>query len=322
MSTGDCNPTSGQDLGSTTPIMENLFAESFLNDHVSVTCTSYPTSSTSSTLPTLNEAILEPDMFLVRIFLFFFCFPFLNFVFLLPPFQKNFGISDNDMKEEDNMDIDNIEVVRMGDFPPTKANYKNSPGTTTPTNLSPVITPQTTSPDHQLNKQATDPKFIDQYVGQRLMEEKTKTNTYASQSTMSANAGGVRPPGAHRHFYNGLDTIPEYDVTHTPITFQPLVPPPVPVAKVATTTYNISFPRPLQLRDSFESWRGGQGLYHPFQSNAISSARYSSGTGSSCSSSVPHSPGSSVTVNITFKRHFIFYTFLILYDVYVTVSLP
>lgn len=71
MSTGDCNPTSGQDLGSTTPIMENLFAESFLNDHVSVTCTSYPTSSTSSTLPTLNEAILEPDMFLVRIFLFF-----------------------------------------------------------------------------------------------------------------------------------------------------------------------------------------------------------------------------------------------------------
>jgi len=195
------------------------------------------------------------------------------------------------------MDIDNIEVVRMGEFPQaTKANCKSSsPGTTTPTNLSPVITPRTTSPDYQLNKQATDPKFIDQYVGQRLMEEKTKTNTYASHSTMSANAGGVRPPGAHRHFYNGLDTIPEYDVTHTPITFQPLVPPPVPVAKVATTTYNISFPRPLQLRDSFESWRGGQGLYHPFQSNASSSARYSSGTGSSCSSSVPHSPGSSVT---------------------------
>ena len=66
MSTGDCDPISGQDLGTTTPIMENLFAESFLNDHVSITSASYPTSSTNSTLPTLNEAILEPDMFLVR----------------------------------------------------------------------------------------------------------------------------------------------------------------------------------------------------------------------------------------------------------------
>ena len=66
MSTGDCDPISGQDLGATTPIMENLFAESFLNDHVSITSASYPTSSTNSTLPTLNEAILEPDMFLVR----------------------------------------------------------------------------------------------------------------------------------------------------------------------------------------------------------------------------------------------------------------
>ena len=191
------------------------------------------------------------------------------------------------------MDIDNIEVDLNSDFSANssthanaKVNCKSSPGTTTPTNLSPVITPKTTSPDHQLNK-VTDPKFIDQYVGQRLMEEKTKTNTYACPSS-KANFM-ARPPGAHRHFYNGLDTIPEYDVTQTPITFQPLVPPPVPVAKVATTTYNISFPRPLQLRDSFESWRGGQS-----QSSA-SSARYSSGTGSSCSSSVPHSPGSSVT---------------------------
>ena len=55
---------SGQDLGSisnTTPIMDNLFAETFINDHVSVACTS------SSSLPTLNEAILEPDMFLVSL---------------------------------------------------------------------------------------------------------------------------------------------------------------------------------------------------------------------------------------------------------------
>ena len=162
--------------------------------------------------------------------------------------------------------------------------FKSSPGLT-PTNLSPVITPKTTSspPDHELNM--TDPKFIDQYVGQRLMEEKTKTNTYTA-------------PARHRHFYNGLDTIPEYQVTAPPSTFQPLVPPPVPVSKVATTTYNISFPRPLQLRDSFESWRGQGMPHHPYQSVSGSSARYSSGTGSSCSSSVPHSPGSSVTVNI------------------------
>ena len=43
----------------------------------------------------------------------------------------------------------------------------------TPTNISPVVTPKTSSPDHQLSK-LTDLKFIDQYVGQRLMEEKTR----------------------------------------------------------------------------------------------------------------------------------------------------
>ena len=53
--------------------------------------------------------------------------------------------------------------------------------------------------------------------------------------------------GAFRHFFNGLDTIPEYQVTDPPSTFQPLVPPPVPVPKVATTSYNISFPTTLQV---------------------------------------------------------------------------
>ena len=52
------------------------------------------------------------------------------------------------------------------------SNYKRSPNCT-PTNISPVVTPKTTSPDHQLSK-LTDLKYIDQYVGQRLMEEKTR----------------------------------------------------------------------------------------------------------------------------------------------------
>ena len=45
------------------PAMDSLFAESFLNDHSSAASTSYPASAT----PTLNEAILEPDMFLVSV---------------------------------------------------------------------------------------------------------------------------------------------------------------------------------------------------------------------------------------------------------------
>lgn len=160
----------------------------------------------------------------------------------------------------------------------------------TPTNISPIITPKTTSPDHQLPKMA-DPKFIDQYVGQRLMEEKTRTNTYGGLGPPKTPGG----PGVYRHFFNGLDTIPEYQVTDPPSTFQPLVPPLVPVPKVATTSYNISFPTTLQPRDRFDIWRNqGAAFWAPVHT---SSARFSSGTGSSCSS-VPHSPGSSVTVSM------------------------
>ena len=88
--------------------------------------------------------------------------------------------------------------------------------------------------------------------------------------------------------HSSLDAIPEDQVTDPPSVFQPLVPPPVPMSKVATTSYNISFPTTLQPRDRFDHWRG----YTNTVSN--SSARFSSGTGSSCSSvcSVPESPGS------------------------------
>lgn len=155
----------------------------------------------------------------------------------------------------------------------------------TPTNISPIATPKTSSsPDH--NK-LTDPLFIDQYVGQRLMEEKTKTNTYGGLQSIRSSG-----PSSQRHFYNGLDTIPEYGITDPPSTFQPLVPPPVP--RISTTSYNISFPTTLQPRDRFDMWRSTTSV----RSSAplhVNSARYSSGTGSSCSS-VPQSPGSSVTV--------------------------
>ena len=67
----------------------------------------------------------------------------------------------------------------------------------------------------------------------------------------------------------------------------------VPMPKVATTSYNISFPTTLQPRDRFDLWRGHGGHLPPLQIVG-SSAKYSSGTGSSCSSQ--HSPGSSVTV--------------------------
>jgi hypothetical protein len=46
--------------------------------------------------------------------------------------------------------------------------YKASPNTT-PTNASPVVTPKTNSPNQTANKY-TDPKFIDEYVGQRLFQ--------------------------------------------------------------------------------------------------------------------------------------------------------
>ena len=90
--------------------------------------------------------------------------------------------------------------------------------------------------------------------------------------------------------HSSLDAIPEDQVTDPPSVFQPLVPPPVPMSKVATTSYNISFPTTLQPRDRFDTWRVGG--YTNTVSN--SSARFSSGTGSSCSSvcSVPESPGS------------------------------
>ena len=90
--------------------------------------------------------------------------------------------------------------------------------------------------------------------------------------------------------HSSLDAIPEDQVTDPPSVFQPLIPPPVPMSKVATTSYNISFPTTLQPRDRFDQWRVGG--YTNTISN--SSARFSSGTGSSCSSvcSVPESPGS------------------------------
>lgn len=156
----------------------------------------------------------------------------------------------------------------------------------TPTNISPITTPKTSSsPDH--NK-LTDPRFIDQYVGQRLMEEKTKTNTYCGMPSTRSSG-----PSSLRHFYNGLDTIPEYGITDPPSTFQPLVPPPVP--RISTTSYNISFPTTLQPRDRFDMWRTTTSASASNAPLHVNSARYSSGTGSSCSS-VPHSPGSSVTV--------------------------
>merc|ERR1719225_1441715 len=90
--------------------------------------------------------------------------------------------------------------IGSNSMPIPVSNYKRSPNCT-PTNISPVVTPKTTSPDHQLSK-LTDLKFIDQYVGQRLMEEKTRTNTYGGMPS-------ARPVGgAFRHFFNGLDTIP------------------------------------------------------------------------------------------------------------------
>ena len=78
---------------------------------------------------------------------------------------------------------------------PFPSNYKKSPNCT-PTNISPVVTPKTTSPDHQLSK-LTDVKFINQYVGQRLMEEK-RTNTYGGMPFSRPGAGGTL-----HNFFNG-----------------------------------------------------------------------------------------------------------------------
>ena len=79
---------------------------------------------------------------------------------------------------------------------PFPSNYKTSPNCT-PTNISPVVTPKTTSPDHQLSK-LTDLKFITQYVGQRLMEEKRTQNTYGGIPFSRPGAGGTL-----HNFFNG-----------------------------------------------------------------------------------------------------------------------
>ena len=62
------------------------------------------------------------------------------------------------------------------------------------------------------------------------------SNSYFTFFTLQA-----RPQNnTFRSFYNGLDPIPEYGITDSPKVFQPLVPPPVPPPKMATTTsYNI-----------------------------------------------------------------------------------
>ena len=95
-----------------------------------------------------------------------------------------------------------------------------------------MVTPKTNSPNQTANKY-TDPKFIDQYVGQRLFQEKSRANLNSSPQARPQN-------NTFRSFYNGLDPIPEYGITDSPKVFQPLVPPPVPPPKMATTTsYNI-----------------------------------------------------------------------------------
>jgi len=283
-----------------------LFAETFLRAEGTNISETFLSDNNQGSTPTLTEAILEPDNFLKS--------------FALPEDSSNDNHTTGGSTMLDayisKMDIDNINrdcimtaapphttSTNLSDRPggsisigtgnqtvnvsrtsstaiPFPSNYKKSPNCT-PTNISPVVTPKTTSPDHQLSK-LTDLKFINQYVGQRLMEEK-RTNTYGGMPFSRPGAGGTL-----HNFFNGLDAIPEDQVTDPPSVFQPLVPPPVPVSKVATTSYNISFPTTLQPRDRFDMWRG----YTNTVSN--SSARFSSGTGSSCSSvcSVPESPGS------------------------------
>ena len=104
---------------------------------------------------------------------------------------------------------------------------------------------------------------------------------------LSRNIGTVKSTLSINQHLKYLD----FSVSDSPVVFQPLVPPPVPIPKIATTTsYNISFPTTLQPRDRFDIWRN--------QSN-INQYRYGSETtGSSCGSSIAHSPGgSSVTVS-------------------------
>lgn len=284
-----------------------LFAETYFRAEVTNISETFLSDNNQASTPTLTEAILEPDNFLKS--------------FALPEDSSNDNhtIVGSTMLDAyiSKMDIDNINrdcimtaapphatstnlIDRPGGISigignqtvnvssstastaiPFPSNYKTSPNCT-PTNISPVVTPKTTSPDHQLSK-VTDLKFINQEVGQRLMEQKWTQNTYGGMPFSRPGVGGTL-----HNFFNGLDAIPEDQVTDPPSVFQPLVPPPVPLSKVATTSYNISFPTTLQPRDRFDNWRG----YTNTVSN--SSARFSSGTGSSCSSvcSVPESPGS------------------------------
>ena len=196
-----------------------------------------------------------------------------------------------------------ITTVSSLAIPIMSSGYKTSPNTT-PTNTSPVVTPKTSSPTQQPNK-FSDPKFIDEYVGQKLFQEKARP-------TMNSNMCAPRPQNnTFRSFYNGLDPIPEYGITDSPTIFQPLIPPPIPPPKLATTTsYNISFPTTLQPRDRFDIWRGQGGLsqFHNSAQSAKFSSKYSSETtGSSCGSSIAHSPGgSSVTVSPNFENRFYF----------------
>ncbi len=190
-------------------------------------------------------------------------------------------------------------------------NIKYSPNQT-PTNITPVVTPKMASPptDNGSRLDLTsnlDLTFIDQFVGQKLMQESNhhqyQDPAAASAAMMAAAAASTASNSASRltssTFRNlftsnsALDPIPECKETDSPATFQPLVPPAIP--RPVTTSYNISFPTTLQPRDRFDVWRSSN--LTPLTINPGSS-RYSSGTGSSCSSH--HSPGSSVTVSYFF----------------------
>jgi hypothetical protein len=86
---------------------------------------------------------------------------------------------------------------------------KLSPNTT-PTNASPVVTPKSgNSPNSENLMMTADHKFFDQYLGRKLMEDKPQLAPLTGVA-----GGGCRPPGGtFRNFYNGLDTIPEYQVS-------------------------------------------------------------------------------------------------------------
>lgn len=203
--------------------------------------------------PSLSDAILETDIFL-----------------------RSFGIKDDPLppSEKKNSEVTNGSKIDIGggahpvpiSMPMLVTAMKRSPNST-PTNLSPIATPKTGSPvfpgPHDLHSL-----------------EELLSRSHADFGGQSENR--LPPGGSFRHFSTGLDPIPEYKETGPPATFQPLVPPPVPLP--ATTSYNICFPTTLQPRDRFDIWRG-HGSTLPLQLQiGTSGSRYSSGTGSSCSS--------------------------------------